>query len=82
MGIATKEMKHKHTHSKITSTVRPATLKMKSPLKDQAFRVLPPFASKTFQELERASQYSLVHVEGPEFILNYYGSNNRKHNMF
>ncbi|KAJ8422391.1 hypothetical protein Cgig2_007995 [Carnegiea gigantea] len=80
IGIATKEMKHKHTHSKITSIVRPASLKMKSPLEDQAVQVLTPFASKTIQELERASQYSLVHVEGPEFILKYYGSDSRKHN--
>jgi len=44
----------------MTSIVRPLSLKMKSPLEDQAFQALTSFAFKKFQdELERASQYSL-----------------------
>jgi len=70
------------TQNKKTSIVRPTSLKIKSPLEDEAFRVLTSFAFKKFQdELERASQYSLFHVEGHEFILRYYESDGRKHRL-
>jgi len=56
---------------------------MKSPLEDQAFRAVTSFSFKKFQdELERASQYSLVHVEGHEFILKHYKSDGRNHRVF
>ena len=64
----------------MTSIVRPISLKMKSPLEDQTFRALTSFSFEKFRdELERADQYSLVHVEGHEFILRYYESDGRKH---
>lgn len=55
---------------KMLATLRPVSLNTKSPLAEQAFNILTPFAFKKFQEgFERASQYLVVHFEGGEFII-------------
>lgn len=83
MDVAIKEIELKRTYNNMTATVRPTSLKTRSPLEEQAFQVLTPFAFKKFQEeIEKASQYSLVHENGKEFILKHYKSNSRMHTVF
>ena len=83
MDVAIKEIELKRTHNNMTATVRPTSLKTRSPLEEQAFQVLTPFAFKKFQEeIEKASQYSLVHEDEKEFILKHYKSNGRMHTVF
>ncbi|KAJ8437381.1 hypothetical protein Cgig2_020400 [Carnegiea gigantea] len=73
IDVAIKEIEFKSTRSNMTATVRPTSLKTRSPLGEQAFQVLTPFAFKKFQEeIEKASQYLLVHDDGNEFILRHY----------
>ncbi|KAJ8436707.1 hypothetical protein Cgig2_027228 [Carnegiea gigantea] len=83
MDVAIKEIELKRTHNNMTATVRPTSLKTRSPLEEQAFQVLTPFAFKNFQEeIEKASQYSIVHEDENEFILKHYKSNGRMHMVF
>jgi len=83
MDIAIKEIDLKRTHNNMTATVRPTSLKMRSPLEEQAFQVLTRFAFKRFQEdIEKASQYSLVHDDRKEFILKHYKLDGRMHTVF
>ncbi|KAJ8428417.1 hypothetical protein Cgig2_010400 [Carnegiea gigantea] len=83
MNVAIKEIEFKRTHNNVTATVRPTSLKTRSPLEEQAFQVLAPFAFKKFQEeIEEASQYSLVHEDGNEFILRHCKLDGRMHTIF
>ncbi|KAJ8440162.1 hypothetical protein Cgig2_003487 [Carnegiea gigantea] len=66
----------------MTATFRPTSLKTRLPLEERAFQVLTPFAFIKFQEeIEKASQYSVVHEEGNEFILKHYKSDSRMHKV-
>ncbi|KAJ8422754.1 hypothetical protein Cgig2_023375 [Carnegiea gigantea] len=83
IDVAIKEIEFKRTHNNMIATVRPTSLKMRSPLEEQAFQVLAPFAFKKFQEeIQKASQYSLVHEDGKQFISKHYKSNGRMHMVF
>ncbi|KAJ8421471.1 hypothetical protein Cgig2_010783 [Carnegiea gigantea] len=83
MDVAIKEIELKRTHNNMTATVRPTSLKTRSLLEEQAFQVLTLFAFKKFQEeIEKASQYSLVYEDGKEFILKHYKSDGRMHTVF
>ncbi|KAJ8436370.1 hypothetical protein Cgig2_032191 [Carnegiea gigantea] len=56
MDVAIKEIELKRTHNNMTAKVRPTSRKTRSPLEEQAFQMLTPFAFKTFQEeIEKAS---------------------------
>ena len=67
----------------MTATVRPTSLKTRSPLEEQAFQVPTLFACVKFQEeIEKASQYSVVHEDENEFILKHHKSDGRMHMVF
>lgn len=59
-------------------------MKTKSPLEEQVSGIFTPFAFKKFQhELTRAALYSIIHVEGDEFVVRYYeGEDKRSHRVF
>ncbi|KAJ8427726.1 hypothetical protein Cgig2_010244 [Carnegiea gigantea] len=81
--VAIKVIELKRTHNNLTTIVRPTSLKTRLPLEEQAFQVVTPVAFKKFhEEIEKASQYSLVHEDGKEFILKHYKSNGRMHTVF
>ena len=53
-------------------TFRGSSLRTLSPLEDQAYNVLAPYAFKIFQkEFERATQYSVHQENRIEFVLQY-----------
>lgn len=66
------------------STLKRGSLRTKSPLEVQAFKMLTPFAFKKFQEeFRNACQYLVVHVEGNEFIIRYFHEgSHKKHKVF
>lgn len=59
-------------------------IKVKTPLEKHASQVFTPFAFEKFrEEFSRASQYSIIFVDGHQFIVRYYeGENIRSHNVF
>lgn len=61
-----------------------STMKLISPLQEQAHSVLTRFAFQKFQEeFERSIQYSIHHENDNMFVLRYYKDvNNRKHVVF
>ncbi|XP_071728119.1 protein FAR1-RELATED SEQUENCE 11-like [Rutidosis leptorrhynchoides] len=84
MDLVVEEMRSRQVHDNMLATLRPTSLKTKSPLEKQAHDVLTPFAFKTFQEeLERASQYLIEHSDGNQFIIRYFEQGNHKfHSVF
>ena len=77
-------MEHSNTHDKMTTNHRVRILKNNSPLEEQASRALTPFAFKKIQEeFGRASLYSIVYMNGNEFVLRYYtGASRKEHHIF
>ena len=54
-------------------TYRGSSLRSMSPLEDQAYNVLTPYAFKIFQkEFGRATKYLVLQEYGIEFVLQYY----------
>ncbi|GMI66523.1 hypothetical protein HRI_000321600 [Hibiscus trionum] len=68
----------------MVATLRPTSLKTKSPLEEHGFQIFTPFAFKRFkEEITRVSQYSIIHIEGNEFIVRYFdGEKNISHKVF
>lgn len=68
----------------LVATLKPTSLLTKSPLEEQAFQVLTPFAFKKFQEeFKRVNLYFLLQVEGHKFTVRYYeGVHHKNHNVF
>ncbi|XP_057248175.1 protein FAR1-RELATED SEQUENCE 11-like [Beta vulgaris subsp. vulgaris] len=65
VALVVQEICQGHSHSNMVATLRPITMKTKSPLEGQALEVFTPFAFKKFQdEFSASSQYSITHVEG------------------
>ncbi|XP_071704366.1 protein FAR1-RELATED SEQUENCE 11-like [Rutidosis leptorrhynchoides] len=81
--LAVEEIKNGESQIKMLTTVRSASIKVKSPLEEQASKILTPFAFKKFQEeFERASQYLINQVDGDKFIVKYFnGENHKSHNV-
>lgn len=77
-------MRNGESQNKMLVTLRHVSLTTKSPLEEQAFNILTPFAFKKFQEeFQRATQYLTVHVEGYEFMVRYFNEGNHKnHKVF
>ncbi|XP_071700907.1 protein FAR1-RELATED SEQUENCE 11-like isoform X2 [Rutidosis leptorrhynchoides] len=84
VDLVVEEMRSRQVHDNMLATLRPTSLKTKSPLEKQAHDVLTPFAFKKFQEeLERASQYLIEHSDGNQFIIRYFEQGNHKfHSVF
>nr|GEW53836.1 protein FAR1-related sequence 11 [Tanacetum cinerariifolium] len=83
VDLAIEEIEKAEVRSKMLSKLRHSSLKTKSPLEEQAFEVLTPFAFKKFQEeFERASRYLVVHNDGDEFIITYFDGDNKTHKVF
>ncbi|GKA43907.1 protein FAR1-related sequence 11 [Tanacetum coccineum] len=83
VDLAIEEIENSEAHNKMLSKLRHPSLKTKSPLEEQAFEVLTPFAFKKFQEeFERASRYLVVHIDGDEFIIRYFDGDNKNHKVF
>lgn len=73
MALVVQEICQGHSHSNMVATLRPITMKTKSPLEGQALEVFTPFAFKKFQdEFSASSQYSITHVEGNVFIVRFF----------
>uniref|UniRef100_A0A803LWI9 Protein FAR1-RELATED SEQUENCE n=1 Tax=Chenopodium quinoa TaxID=63459 RepID=A0A803LWI9_CHEQI len=65
VALAVQEICQGQSHSNMVATLRPISMKTKSPLEGQAFEVFTSFAFKKFQdELIKASQYSIIQIEG------------------
>ncbi|XP_056693201.1 protein FAR1-RELATED SEQUENCE 11 [Spinacia oleracea] len=84
VDIGVEEIIQGHVHLDLTDSLKPTSLKTKSPLEEQVFGVFTPFAFKKFQEeLTRSTLYSIIHVEGDEFIVRYYkGEDKISHGVF
>ncbi|KAL2925380.1 Protein FAR1-RELATED SEQUENCE 11, partial [Bienertia sinuspersici] len=84
VDIAVQEIAQGRLYNNLTTNLRPIPVKSKSPLEEQAFGVLTPFAFKKFQdEFFRASQYSITHDQGNKFIVRYFqGETPTNHNVF
>ncbi|KAL2944266.1 Protein FAR1-RELATED SEQUENCE 11, partial [Bienertia sinuspersici] len=78
------EIAQARVHNNMTATLRPISVKSKSPLEEQAFKVFTPLAFKKFQEeFFRASQYPIITKEGNTFIMRYFeGETPRNHSVF
>jgi len=76
-------MEHSKSHDKMTTNHSVRILKSKSPLEEQASRAFTPLAFKKFQEeFGRASLYSIVYMNGNEFVLRYYTESSEKNIIF
>ncbi|KAL2920931.1 Protein FAR1-RELATED SEQUENCE 11 [Bienertia sinuspersici] len=84
VDIVVQEIAQGRLYNNLTTDLRPIPVKSKSPLEEQAFGVLTPFASKKFQdEFFRASQYSITHDQGNKFTVRYFqGETPTNHNVF
>ena len=84
VDLAIAEIENGETRDKMLATLRHASLKTKSPLEEQASQAFTPFAFKKFQqEFERAGRYSVIHVDGDEFLIRYYDEGSSKnHRVF
>ncbi|KAL4308094.1 hypothetical protein GQ457_01G015840 [Hibiscus cannabinus] len=73
VDFGVQEISQRHMHTNMVITLRPTSLKTKSPLEEQVFQVFTTFGFKKFQEkITRVSQYSIIHIEGNEFIVRYF----------
>ncbi|KAL2937560.1 Protein FAR1-RELATED SEQUENCE 11, partial [Bienertia sinuspersici] len=64
VDIGIEDINQQHIHLNLTASLRPTSLKIKSPLEEQVFGMFTPYAFKKFQqELTRATLYSLIHME-------------------
>nr|XP_043616018.1 protein FAR1-RELATED SEQUENCE 11-like [Erigeron canadensis] len=63
IDIAVQEIINVEERNNMSSIVRPTSSNIKSPLEEQAYGILTPFAFKKFQELQGSNQYLVVHVE-------------------
>ncbi|KAL2942872.1 Protein FAR1-RELATED SEQUENCE 11, partial [Bienertia sinuspersici] len=81
VDIGIEDINQQHIHLNLTASLKPTYLKTKSPLEEQVFGMFTPYAFKMFQqELTRATLYSLIHMEGDEFMVRYYkGEDKRSH---
>nr|XP_043625947.1 protein FAR1-RELATED SEQUENCE 11-like [Erigeron canadensis] len=84
VDLAVEEIRSVEIRANMSKTLQHPSLETKSPLEEQAYKVLTLFAFKKFQdEFERATQYLVVRVEGNEFIIRYFEEGNHKcHNVF
>ncbi|KAL2920666.1 Protein FAR1-RELATED SEQUENCE 11 [Bienertia sinuspersici] len=84
VDIGIEDINQQHIHLNLTASLRPTSLKTKSPLEEQVFGMFTPYAFKKFQqELTRATLYSLIHMEGDEFMVRYYkGEDKRSHKFW
>ncbi|GJU76709.1 FAR1-related sequence 11-like protein [Tanacetum coccineum] len=79
MDLVVVEIENGETHDKMLATLRHTSLKTKSPLEEQASQAFTSFSFKKFQkEFERASQYSVIHVDSDEFLIRYYDEESSK----
>ncbi|KAL2924236.1 Protein FAR1-RELATED SEQUENCE 11 [Bienertia sinuspersici] len=83
VDIGIEDINQQHIHMNLTASLRPTSLKTKSPLEEHVFGMFTPYAFKKFQqELTRATLYSLIHMEGDEFMVRYYeGEDKRSHKI-
>nr|XP_043612259.1 protein FAR1-RELATED SEQUENCE 11-like [Erigeron canadensis] len=84
IDLAIEDIGINEVKDKMSSILAQTSLKTKSPLEEQAYGILTPFAFKIFQAgFERANQYLIVRVEGNDFIIRYFESENHKsHQVF
>ncbi|XP_057532184.1 protein FAR1-RELATED SEQUENCE 11-like [Amaranthus tricolor] len=84
VDIAIQEIDQRRVHNNMTATLRPISVKSKSPLEEQAFKVFTPYAFTKFQEeFFRAGQYSIIPAEGKMFTVTYFeGVTPRNHRVF
>nr|XP_043614572.1 protein FAR1-RELATED SEQUENCE 11-like [Erigeron canadensis] len=84
VDLAVEEIGIREAKDKMSTTLTHVPLKTKSPSKEQAYGILTPFAFNKFQvEFQRANQYSIVRVEGNDFIIRYFdGENHKNHQVF
>lgn len=84
VDIAVLEIAQGRLYNNLSAILRPVPVKSKSPLEEQAFEFLTPFAFKKFQEeFLRASQYSIICDQGNTFIVRYFqGETPKNHTVF
>ncbi|XP_071718491.1 protein FAR1-RELATED SEQUENCE 11-like [Rutidosis leptorrhynchoides] len=82
--LAVEEIKNGESQIKMLTTLRNTSIKVKSPLEEQASKLLTPFAFKKFQEeFERSSQYLIVKGEGNKYVIRYFnGENHTNHKVY
>ena len=82
VDIAVLEIAQGRLYNNLSAILRPVPVKSKSPLEEQAFEFLTPFAFKKFQEeFLRASQYSIICDQGNTFIVRYFQGETPKNHI-